>query len=132
MGNRLYSLRLVVVGGILFVIHFVLNLSLDAGVPLSFIASLHSFFLLFLILIYWIVDKKSLKNYDRIWVIYIGGISIKFFSLLAYIYLLKSVYDLSKDQALLHVFLWFFAYLIVEIQVLMKILKINKRVISKK
>lgn len=119
------------IGVLICLVHILINYLLAIKVSLSFIVCLHLFYLVFLVLTNWIIAKKSVKNYDRVWVVYIGIASIKFFTFLGYIYWLKTAFEISKTQALLHVFLWFFVYTLIEIKALMKILKINKRGIFK-
>lgn len=120
--------KLVLLSFVFFIAHCLLNLLVANPVDVKFVISLHSFFALFLLGMYFIMQKAAKKKYDRLWVFYMGSVSIKFFSFLVVLYLLKKVFVIDKSQALLHVFLWFFMYLIVEVLFMIKLLKINKDV----
>lgn len=113
------------------VIHFVLNYFIDNNTSIAFIVSLHSYFIIFLLLMHLVIRKKIKENYDRMWVFYVGSVSIKFFSFLAFLFLLKYLFEIEKDQVLLHVFLWFFLNLIIEVVYMTRSLNQYKEVISK-
>lgn len=124
--------KLVLLSVIFFIAHFLLNLFLVSPIELNFIISLHSFFVLFLLGLHFIMQKAAKKKYDRLWVYYIGSVSLKFFSFLGVLFLLKQVFEVNKSQVLVHAFLWFFLYLIVEVFYMITLLKINKVEISNK
>lgn len=99
----------------LFSIHFILCLLFFKSFPLITVGIIHLFYFISLFLACYYVINQYNKSEDKLWIAYLLVVTIKFFISLGFVYLVKEVYKIGKIQALVHLFIWFFAYLLIEV-----------------
>lgn len=116
-------LRISIISFILTFIHVVINRLFTNSVQLELIAVLHLFFFVGLMFSSLYAIKIYKLNKEKLWLAYLTNIFIKFFLILGFIYFVKSYYSISKINALLHIFSWFFIYLFFEVRIILKEVK---------
>ena len=110
----------------LLITHLVLNFLIEKSITYPAILGFHLFYSLTLFFSILYIKKGILKDSERIWVNYLSIVSIKFFLFLGFVFGMKWCFEISKTQALVHVFLWFFIYLFVEVKLILEELKTIK------
>lgn len=115
--------KLTVVSLTLLIVHLGLNFLIENSISFIVVFGFHSFYWLTLFLSVLYIKKGLLKDTERVWVDYLSVVSIKFFLFLGFIFGMKWCFEINKIQALVHVFLWFFIYLFVEVKLILDELK---------
>lgn len=115
--------KLSVICFVLLTVHLMLNFLVVE--PISFLSLLgfQMFYALSLFLSVLYMKKGIKKDSSRIWINYMSIVSIKFFVFLGFVFGMKSYFEISKIQALTHVFSWFFIYLFIEVKLILSEIK---------
>lgn len=119
--------KLTIVSLVLLTVHLVLNLLINDSISFVAVLSLQLFYSITLFFAVSYIKRGLLKDSERVWVIYLGIVSIKFFVFLGFIFGMKWYFEINKVQALIHVFLWFFIYLFIEVKFILNELQIIKK-----
>ena len=119
--------KLTIVSLVLLTAHLILNLLINDSISFVAVLSLQLFYSITLFFAVSYIKRGLLKDSERVWVIYLGIVSIKFFVFLGFIFGMKWYFEINKVQALIHVFLWFFIYLFIEVKFILNELQIIKK-----
>ena len=110
------KLEIYIFGCVTLLTHLAINLTSITPIELPALLSIQFFFFTFLLFVKGYMVKKKEKDASRLWVDYIFIVTIKFFIFLVFIYFLKNYFEIKKQEALIHIFLWLFIYLFYEIR----------------
>lgn len=124
--QRKELIKLTIFGCVCFLLHYIINYLLTTRLPLLFICLWHlTLFITLLISNLYIIKKMQIAQ-DKIWINYVVSSMLRYILFLFLLYFYKEIFNIQKNQVLIHVFIWFFAYLTFEITQLTKeIKKIN-------
>lgn len=119
--------KLTIVSLVQLIAHLILNLLINDSISFVAVFSLQLFYSITLFFAIFYIKRGLLKDSERVWVIYLGIVSIKFFVFLGFIFGMKWCFEINKIQALIHVFLWFFIYLFIEVKLILNELQVIKK-----
>lgn len=123
--NSLSKLSLISL--ILFLIHAAMNLLIPEPINFLAVVLLHLFFSLSIFLTVFYMKRGKQKDANQIWVSYVFTILMKFGFFLNFIFAIKYYFEVSKAQALLHIFVWFFIYFYIEVKMILEVVKTVKK-----
>ncbi len=115
-----HNYKIFIVGLALTVTHLLINQITPYPIQLSALFSVQLFFLSFLLFVKTFMAKQNKKDSSKVWANYILIMGLRFVLVLLFVYLMKNYFDVKTQQALLHIFLWFFIYFFYEIKILKK------------
>lgn len=117
----LYKLSLVYL--VLLTTHVILNFLIIESINISALLGFQLFYGVTLFLSVFYMKTGMKKDSSKLWINYMSIVSIKFFLFLGFIFGMKWYFEISKIQALIHVFIWFFIYLFIEVKLILREIK---------
>ncbi len=117
---KLKKIEIYIFGITMLLMHLLINQITSAPIALQAIISIQLFFFSSLIIVKSYMTRKMKKDSARLWTYYLASFFLKFFIFLFFIYQFKNYFEITKQQALLHIFLWYFVYLFYEMRMLVK------------
>jgi hypothetical protein len=128
MENKITFTKLTFFSLILFVVHLVLNLLVAEPISFFLVVILHFFYYITLVFSVSFMKTGDPKDSSRIWINFLVTVFVKFAVFLGFILGIKTYFEISKTQALLHVFIWFFIYFFIEMKMILETIKtVNKQ-----
>jgi len=126
MDKRSIFFKLSVICFFFLIVHLSLNILVPKPVSFFVVIDLQLYYSLTLFLSVLYIVKGIKKDPNRLWVNYMVIITVKFFLFLGFVFGLQWYFKISKMQALINVFVWFFIYLFIEVKLIINEIKLIK------